>query len=186
MTNDMSTTISKVIFNDHTELQNYYNYIRSSKDADTAIRWRNQFVWELARYLVGEEIVVYPKLAKYLGDSGQEMAEKNRKEHQVIKEHLYKLQSMKPDNPAFVPTLDAVMSRLQKHIEEEENLDYPQLERKMGAERSHKLAKTFERTKILVPTYSHPSVPNGPRFETIVGLFATPIDTLRDLLRKWP
>ncbi|WBW72381.1 HHE domain-containing protein [Schizosaccharomyces osmophilus] len=182
----MSTTISKVVFNDHTELQNYYNYIRSSKDADSAIRWRNQFVWELARYLVGEEIVVYPKLTKYLGESGHAMAEKNRKEHQLIKEHLYKLQSMKPAEQEFVPTLDTIMIHLQKHIEEEENVEYPQLENEMGAEKSHHLAKTFERTKMLVPTYSHPSAPNKPPFETIVGLFATPIDTLRDLLRKWP
>ncbi|EPY52308.1 cation binding protein [Schizosaccharomyces cryophilus OY26] len=180
------STISNVVFNDHTELQNYYNYIKSSTDDDSATRWRNQFVWELARYLVGEEIVVYPKLAKFLGQYGQDMAEKNRKEHQVIKEYLYKFQSMKPSQKEFIPTVDALMSHLQKHIEEEESHEYPELESKLGVENSKHLAKTFERTKILVPTYSHPSAPNKPPFETVVGLFATPIDTLRDLLRKWP
>lgn len=37
-----------------------------------------------------------------------------------------------------------------------------------------------------VPTRSHPSAPDKPPFETVVGLMAAPIDHLADLLRRFP
>ncbi|EPX71716.1 cation binding protein [Schizosaccharomyces octosporus yFS286] len=178
--------ISDIIFNDHRELEKQYNNIKASKDADTAIRWRNKFVWELARHSIGEEIVVYPKFAKYLGQPGEEMANKDRNEHQVIKEYLYKFQSMKPNKEEFIPTIDALMANLRKHIQEEESHDYPLLESKLNAEESNHLAKVFERTKKFIPTHSHPSAPSKPPFETIAGLFATPVDKLRDMVSRWP
>jgi hypothetical protein len=51
---------------------------------------------------------------------------------------------------------------------------------------SQSLAKSFGRTKAFVPSRSHPSVPNKPPFETIVGLLTAPIDHLGDIFRKFP
>jgi hemerythrin superfamily protein len=80
----MSDKVSDVIKNDHRELENYYNKIMDSKDADTRTRYQNQFTWELARHSIAEELVVYPAMEKYILEDGKELAEKDRKEHRTV------------------------------------------------------------------------------------------------------
>lgn len=46
--------------------------------------------------------------------------------------------------------------------------------------------KKFERTKMFAPTRAHPSAPNKPPFETVVGLITAPLDKLRDVFRTFP
>ena len=78
------TTISDAIIHDHEELKDYYNKIKNASDSDTKTRWRNQFVWELARHSIGEELVVYPAMEKYIKPDGKQMADKDREEHQTV------------------------------------------------------------------------------------------------------
>jgi hypothetical protein len=78
------STISDAIKKDHEEIREYAFNIRSAKDDDAKRRWQNQFTWELARHSIGEELVVYPAFADYLGAKGQEMADKDRDEHQSV------------------------------------------------------------------------------------------------------
>lgn len=79
------STISEAIIKDHRELEECYNEVMNNAgDHDHQERYGNQFVWELARHSVGEELVVYPAMEKYLGDKGKEMAEGDRKEHAVV------------------------------------------------------------------------------------------------------
>jgi len=78
------STISDVIKKDHQEINNYANNIREAADDDSKVRWQNQFTWELARHSIGEELIVYPAFAKHLGAKGQEIADKDRAEHQPV------------------------------------------------------------------------------------------------------
>jgi hypothetical protein len=93
---------------------------------------------------------------------------------------------MKPSDPQFIPTIEALMGDLAQHIKEEETVDLPLLEEALSPEASQSYATSFGRTKMFVPSRSHPSTPNKPPFETVVGLMAAPIDHLADLFRKWP
>jgi hemerythrin superfamily protein len=79
--------ISDTIKDDHRELVQSYNNIIDAKDNDEATRWQNQFTWELTRHSIGEELVVYPSFTKYLGVEGQQMADKDRSEHQEVSLH---------------------------------------------------------------------------------------------------
>jgi hemerythrin superfamily protein len=78
------TTISAAITKDHRELEEYYNEVINSSDHDHQDRYGNQFVWELARHSIGEELIVYPAFEKYMGDEGKRMAESDRKEHHKV------------------------------------------------------------------------------------------------------
>jgi hypothetical protein len=93
---------------------------------------------------------------------------------------------MKPSDPNFISTIEALMKDLSEHIKEEEETDLPTLEDALPADESEKLSKSFGRTKMFVPSRSHPSAPSKPPYETAVGLLAAPIDHLADLFRKWP
>lgn len=93
---------------------------------------------------------------------------------------------MKASDLQFIPTIQALMQDLFEHIKEEETSDLPQLEEILTEEESQKYSTSFGRTKMFVPSRSHPSAPDKPPFETVVGLLAAPIDHLSDLFRTWP
>ena len=78
------------------------------------------------------------------------------------------------------------MNDLNEHIIGEENDDLPALETAMQTEESESMAKSFGRTKAFVPSRSHPTAPDKPPFETVVGLMTAPIDHLADMFRKFP
>lgn len=69
---------------DHQDLQSCYNIIVNSDDEDERTRYQNQFTWELARHAVGEELVLYPAIEKYLRD-GNVAADKDRRETQTVR-----------------------------------------------------------------------------------------------------
>lgn len=93
---------------------------------------------------------------------------------------------MRPSDAPFIPTIKELMGNLSQHIKEEEADDLPKLETALSQDDSQSYAKSFGRTKMFVPSRSHPSAPDKPPFETVVGLLAAPIDHLADLFRKWP
>ncbi|KAI1104557.1 hypothetical protein F4804DRAFT_306891 [Jackrogersella minutella] len=178
-------TISAVIHQDHRQIESYYDKIVNSKDHDVQLRYQNAFVWELARHGVAEELVVYPSIETGLND-GQNMADKDRAEHQVTKEQLYKFQNLTPGDRDFIPTLESLMKDLRIHIKEEEEHDLVKLEEALLPTRSRNLAEQFEMTKSFIPTRSHPGAPNQGPLETAAGLITAPIDKIRDMFRAWP
>ncbi|GAB1316849.1 hypothetical protein MFIFM68171_07059 [Madurella fahalii] len=185
MAADAADRVSERIKHDHRELEQFYNNIKKSQRDDDKIRWQNQFVWELARHSIAEEIVVYPAFEKHIPD-GLKMAEKDRSEHQQVKEKLYEFQQMSPSDATFEAAIDSLWETLAQHIKEEEDDDLPALEKAIDSDMSGSLARSFARTKHFVPTRSHPSAPDRPPYETAVGLMTTPIDKLMDMFRKFP
>jgi len=179
-------TISDAIKHDHAELKEYYNNILSAKDNDSKVRWQNQFTWELARHSIGEELVVYPAMEKHICEVGEHLAQKDRDEHNKVKQLLYKFQGLSPPDKEFEPTIKLLWDLLGRHIEEEETDDLPQLEKAIPEGSSERMAKSFGRTKMFVPTRSHPSAPDKPPFETVAGLMTAPLDKLGDIFRRFP
>ncbi|KAK9365643.1 hypothetical protein V1509DRAFT_632651 [Lipomyces kononenkoae] len=177
--------IIDVVKQDHRDIHKCYESIMKAETNDARTRWANQFVWEVARHSVGEEILLYPAFEKYI-QGGQAVATEDRTEHQTVKDDLYKFQNMKSTDKDFITTLDTIMNELKEHIKTEEEVQLPQIERALTADESIKLAKSFSRTKHFVPTHSHPSAPNKPPFETPVALLTAPIDKLKDMFRKFP
>lgn len=76
--------VSDPIIKDHEELKSYYDKIMNSEDHNTQAEYQNQFVWELARHSIAEEIVVYPAMEKHV-PNGMDMAEKDRQEHRAVR-----------------------------------------------------------------------------------------------------
>ncbi len=93
---------------------------------------------------------------------------------------------MSPDNKDFFPLLDTLMTDLHEHIKHESQEDMPRLEEILTREESKSLANYFEKTKLILPTRSHPSAPNKPYFENFAAMLAAPTDKFMDLLRAFP
>jgi len=168
------------------EYHDQYKRAHERGDVDAQARWANQLRWEIARHAVGEEIVVYPLMEKHLGEKGKKLADHDREEHQSVKESLYKLESLQPGSSEFDALLNKTMASLHHHNDDEEIDDLPLLEPEIGEEGSKAAALSFKRTKKFVPTRAHPSAPNKPPFETLVGFLAAPLDKLLDTFAKFP
>ena len=93
---------------------------------------------------------------------------------------------MRESDPAFQTTLASLMDVLTEHIKEEEEVDLVKLEDVLSKSESQSLARQFDRTKMFVPSRSHPEAPTKPPFETAFGLITAPIDRLSDVFRKFP
>ncbi|KAF5382333.1 hypothetical protein D9757_008460 [Collybiopsis confluens] len=181
------TPLTDAIKEDHEEMYEYYqNYQKAAGDADAQARWARQLTWEIARHAVGEEIVVYPLMEKHMGEEGLELADQDRADHQTVKEQLYKLDSLTAGTDEYDTLIKQVMAHLRTHNDSEEIKDLPQLEPKLGAEGSQQAAASFKTTKKFAPTRPHPSAPNKPPGETLIGFLALPIDKLRDMFAKFP
>jgi hemerythrin superfamily protein len=78
--------ILDTIKQDHRAIEACYERILKSVDPDEQTRFQNQFTWELARHSIGEELVVYPALEQHLIKDGHSLAEKDRAEHQSVRD----------------------------------------------------------------------------------------------------
>ncbi|KAL9063749.1 MAG: hypothetical protein Q9161_009299 [Pseudevernia consocians] len=179
-------TISEAIGADHGAIDLYAENIKTASTLQEKVQWRNQFTWALARHAVSEELTMYPVMEEKLGQKGKELADVDREQHMAVKKDLYKLQDMSPDNKDFFPLLGTLMTDLHEHIEHESQEDMPRLEEMLTREESKSLANYFEKTKLILPTRSHPSAPNKPYFENFAAMLAAPIDKFMDLLRAFP
>ncbi|KAG7004452.1 hypothetical protein G7Y79_00025g057380 [Physcia stellaris] len=179
-------TISEAIGNDHKAIETFAQNIKSATTLEDKTKWRNQFTWALARHAVSEELTMYPAMEKHMGKEGLELTEVDREQHQAVKNDLYALQSLSPSSPTFLPLLDRLLKDLHTHIEHESTEDIPRLEKLLSREESQALATSFERTKGIVPTRSHPSAPNRPYLENLAALLAAPVDRVGDWVRGFP
>ncbi|KAJ6138854.1 hypothetical protein N7471_005340 [Penicillium samsonianum] len=177
--------ISEAIKDDHRKLESYYNIIVNSEDEDEQTRFQNQFTWELARHAVAEELVVFPALEKVRFNS-KEKLDDDRREHSALKEMLYVFQDLNSSDPRFVPTITMLMEGLARHMKDEEANDLVILEESLTSDESEGLAESLSRTKMFVPSRSHPYDLDNPRFETVADLLTAPLDHLQDMFRRWP
>lgn len=103
-----------------------------------------------------------------------------------MKNELSLLQDMNPTSPSFSPKLETLMQNLHHHIAHESDEDMPRLEKLLPREESEALARSFQRTKGIVPTRSHPAAPTEYYLENLAGLLVAPVDKLQDWMRSWP
>ena len=71
-----------------------------------------------------------------------------------MKEFLYHLESLKPEEEDYSRTIELVMASLHPHNDDEEIKDLPLLEAAIGSDASREAAQSFKKTKKLVPTRS--------------------------------
>ena len=89
-------------------------------------------------------------------------------------------------DPEFIPTAQTLMGELQNNTIQETTNDLVKLEGAITPDESNRLAKSFNRTKVFMPTRAHPGMPDRPPYETAIGLMTAPVDQLADVFRQWP
>ena len=140
---------------------------------------------ELSIHSACEEEIFYPALKKSVAN-GEELYNRSLKEHQELKETLFKLDNMSlaDDQSLFHSTLQEAIKETLEHVQEEETEILPLFQSAVTPTYLNQLGEQFLSTKNSVPTRPHPAAPASYPLNVPVNHMTAPIDKIRDAARE--
>jgi len=136
---------------------------------------------ELVRHSVAEEMYVYPTARKVLPD-GDQVAEHEIREHAEAEQLMKELEGLDATGAKFDTTLAALTAAIRHHVRDEETDLFPRLRQSCSVEDLQALGRKVETAKKLAPTRPHPSAPDRPPFNKLLGPGAGLVDRVRDAI----
>lgn len=174
-----------ILVEDHREVEDLFQRLEQPADAQRRSDLLNAAIAELVRHSVAEEQYLYPVTREVLSD-GDQIADREIEEHSEAEEMMKRLEGMEPSEPDFDPTLRELMSEVRDHIADEEGNLFPRLRQSCSQEQLADLGKKIERAKKIAPTRPHPSAPDTPPANKLLGPGAGMVDRLRDTFSSRP
>jgi hemerythrin superfamily protein len=168
------------IISDHREVEEVFTEIE--KGAGGAKRdLVEHVIAELVRHSVAEEIYLYPAARRVLPD-GDKLADHELEEHAEAEQLMKSLEKTDAEDPEFDELTRKLIDAIRHHIEDEENDLLPKLRDACDADELRELGEKFESSKKMAPTRPHPSAPDRPPANKILGPGVGLIDRMRDAL----
>ena len=88
---------------------------------------------------------------------------------------------MSGDDPEFMSTYHEIKKGLLHHIDEEEEAElFPKLQAALSREEQEDLGAKITKAKKVAPTRPHPSAPDEPPLNKLVGVPTGIVDRIRD------
>ena len=179
---DEATDMVSVLVTDHQEMKEFFRQLEVATSAEERRDVADRLTAEVARHSVAEEMYVYPAARKVL-PNGDELIDEEIEEHQEVENLLKKWEGMAGDDPEFMPTFHSIKENLLHHIDEEEEPKlFPELQAALSQEELEDLGAKITTAKKLAPTRPHPSAPNQPPLNKLVGVPTGIIDRIRDTM----
>jgi hemerythrin superfamily protein len=149
--------------------------------SDEARRLAEQVVIALVKHSVAEEIYLYPAVRKHVSGS-DEIVDHEVEEHDEAERTMKRLESLKPADVDFWPTMRELMTEVRHHVHEEEDDLFPNLRLACSEEQLRELGKKVEQAEEIAPTRPHPSSPSEGSALAALAPGTGMIDRLRDAL----
>jgi len=140
-----------------------------------------RLVGELIRHEVAEEEILRPISAK---DAGKAIANARIKEESKAEALLKAMEGLDVDSAEFGRRLVTLRRDVQRHADAEETKEFPRVEAKESADFLKKMGHAYDMAKKTAPTRPHPSTPNSPGANMLIGPFASVMDRARDAVRS--
>jgi len=174
------TDMVSVLVKDHEEMKQYFRELEATTDPKARRDVADRLTAEVARHSVAEEMYVYPAARKIL-PNGDELIDEEIKEHSEAEELLKSWEGMDGDDPQFMPTFQKIRDGLLHHIDEEEEPKlFPEMQAALSAEEQEDLGAKITKAKKLATTRPHPSAPDSPPGDKILGIPTGIVDRIRD------
>ena len=181
MTTPQQQNIVDEIIADHRQVESIFDEIENSSDPSNRRQLVEHVITELVRHSVAEEQYLYPTARRVLPD-GEQMADHELKEHAEAEEVMKELENTDEGDPKFDALVRTLIDDIRHHVEDEENDLLPKLRDACDGAELAELAEKFERAKKMAPTRPHPSAPDKPPANKILGPGVGLIDRMRDAL----
>jgi len=170
-----------VLTHDHREVEELFEQIEQVIDPTERRELTDQVLTELVRHSVAEEQYLYPAAREHLPD-GDAIVDKEIADHNEVEEALKALEDIDADDPDFMRTFRRMSENVKEHVQEEEDELFPKLRQHVSAKDLRELGDKVQRAKKLAPTRPHPSSPDTPPLNKILGPGVGLVDRARDKL----
>ena len=175
----MAQGIIDALRHDHDEVREMFARLDASTGEERGELFQ-QLLSELVRHEVAEEEILRPVSKR---DAGEAIANARIKEESQAEELLKQMEKLDPDSAEFTSKLAKLRREVERHAEAEETKEFPRVAEKETTERLQQMGRAYEAAKMAAPTRSHPSTPNTPIANMLVGPFAAVVDRARDAVR---
>ena len=102
----------------------------------------------------------------------EDMALESLEEHHIVKWVLHELEDMEPADERFDAKVTVLIENVRHHVDEEEGELFPKVRDELGRSDLGELGDAMEAAKKVAPTHPHPSGPDTPPANLVVGLAA--------------
>lgn len=171
-----------LIIDDHREVENAFQELESGNGTPEHRRdLADHVIAELVRHSVAEEQYMYPAAREALTD-GDKIADHEIEEHSEVEKLMKSLDGLDPDDDTFDELLGKLIGNVRHHVEDEENDLLPKLQQACSEEQLRDLGQKVAKAKEMAPTRPHPSSPDKPPANKILGPGAGLVDKMRDRL----
>lgn len=181
----MPQDIIDEIITDHREVEDLFAEIEDTANPRIQQGLLERVITELVRHSVAEEEFLYPTARKVL-PGGDELADHELAEHAKAEETMKDIEKALGDGrvgtPEFNDMVRTLMEEIRHHVSEEESELLPRLRGACEADELAELGRKFDHAKKLAPTRPHPSAPDQPPADKILGPGLGLIDRMRDAL----
>jgi hemerythrin-like domain-containing protein len=175
-----STDMVSVLVKDHEEMKQYFRELEAATDVGERREIADKLTAEVVRHSVAEEMYLYPAARKIL-PNGDQLIDEEIKEHAEAEQLLKDWEGMAGDDPQFMTTYQNIRDGLLHHIDEEEEPKlFPEMQAALSREEQEDLGAKITRAKKLAPTRPHPSAPDSPPGDKVLGVPTGIIDRIRD------
>ncbi len=168
--------------NDHRTAEKLFARYRQAADHTQKRLAAEEIIRALSVHTSVEEEVLYPVVGETLPD-GEQLAEQARSEHRAIKQELAELDGMDPSDERFEPRVRAVIAGATRHFVQEEGTTFPRLRQALPRKRLKVMGEALGVARLVAPTHPHPSLPDTPPANVVVGAAAAVVDRARDAAR---
>jgi hemerythrin-like domain-containing protein len=171
-----------VLTQDHREVEQMFGEFDQTPATDLQGRrvLADRIITELVKHSVAEEQYLYPA-ARELIPNGAGLVDEDLKEHASAEETMKKLDGLDPSHETFVPLMHELMTEIRQHVQHEEGELFPLLAQNASQERLDQMGQQVERAKKTAPTHPHPSAPDTPPANKVMGAPTSLIDRIRDM-----
>jgi hemerythrin superfamily protein len=170
---------------DHREVaQLFTRFERAGDDASrTKQRLVEGMIAALSRHAGIEELVFYPAVRREVAGTDSDVLEA-LEEHHVVKFLLHELEGLAPVDERFDAKVAVLIESVRHHVKEEEHGLFPKVRKRLGRARLLDIGDELRAAKSRVPTRPHPSSPDEPPANAIVGGAVAVIDRARTAGKK--
>ena len=101
-----------------------------------------------------------------------------------VEEIMKRLEKLQPDDPTFDDELAALMQGVREHVAEKEGQMFPHMRGVFSQEELVELGARVEAVKKVAPTRPHPSAPDEPPGDKVLGPVTGLLDRMRDAVSR--
>lgn len=170
---------------DHREVEQLFK--RFEKTGDNAYAAKRQLVASMIEALSVhaeiEELVFYPAVRIEVPKAKSDVLEA-LEEHHVVKVVLRELEDLDPMSERFDAKVTVMTELVRHHVKEEEGELFPEVRRRISRRELLELGDRLRDAKRIVPTRPHPTAPDEPPANAVVGSAVAVIDRVRGVGKR--